>query len=165
MHGFNATSDYHRIHAPVDGKVVNARIISAQHYALIESKEAKTDGTSLGDCNIDGKRTLRERRVFCTPNEPGYQFVQVRGLVLLGTKIGMVAVLPVGIAVVSSVILTAEEGITLRKGEELGYFQFGGSDIVIMFEAQCKAQLSAEVGEHYKMGVQMGTAQVVLRLY
>lgn len=70
----------------------------------------------------------------------------------------MVAVLPVGMAVVSSVILTAEEGFTLRKGEELGYFQFGGSDIVVMFEAKPKVKLDAEAGVYYKMGVQIGTA-------
>lgn len=71
----------------------------------------------------------------------------------------MVAVLPVGMAVVSSIILTAEKGVTLRKGEELGYFQFGGSDIVVMFESNRKNRLDAGAGVHYKMGVQIGSVQ------
>ena len=105
------------------------------------------------------EKALHKRRVFYMPNHPGYQFVQGRGLVVLETEIGMVAILPVGMAVISSVILTAEEGITLRKGEELGYFQFGGSDIVVMFEAKSKVELTAKAGMHYKMGVQIGSAQ------
>lgn len=158
MHGFISESDYHRVHAPVGGKVIEARVISGQHYALIETMDLETETDALN--SKDGKKkTLRKRRVFCTPNEPGYQFIQSRGLVVLETNIGMVAVLPVGMAVVSSVILTAEKGVTLRKGEELGYFQFGGSDIVVMFESKRKIRLHAEAGVHYKMGVQIGHVQ------
>lgn len=50
-------------------------------------------------------------------------------------------------------------GVTLRKGEELGYFQFGGSDVIVMFEAKAKVRLDAVVGMHYSMGVQIGEAQ------
>ena len=64
-----------------------------------------------------------------------------------------------GAAVVSSFILTAEEGFTLRQGEEIGYFQFGGSNVVVMFESKRKIKIDALVGEHYKMGVQMGSVQ------
>ena len=71
----------------------------------------------------------------------------------------MVAVLPVGVTVVSSVILTAEEGVTLRKGDEIGYFQFGGSDFVVMFESKRRIKFDAKVGMHYKMGVQIGNVQ------
>ena len=160
MHGFISESDYHRFHTPVGGKVVEARVVSGQHYALIDIMDLETEMNASNGGNMDGKKKiLRKRRVFCTPNEPGYQFVQRRGLVVLETKIGMVAVLAVGMSVVSSVILTAEEGVTLRKGEELGYFQFGGSDIVLMFESKGKVNLMAEVGVHYKMGVQIGNVE------
>ena len=160
MHGYNATSDYHRIHAPVGGKVVEARVMSGQHYALIEAVELELVQCDSNEHFLDEKKkTLHKRRVFHTPNDPGYQFVQGRGLVVLDTDIGLVVILPVGMAVVSSVILTAEEGVTLRKGEELGYFQFGGSDIVVMFEAKSKVRLDAVVGVHYKMGVQIGKVQ------
>ena len=106
------------------------------------------------------KKTLHKRRVVYTPNDPWYQFVQGRGLAVLETEIGMVAILPVSMALVSSVFLTAEEGVTLRKGEELGYFQVGGSDIVVMFEAKSKVELDAKAGTHYKMGAPIGSAQV-----
>ena len=152
IHGFVSESDYHRVHAPIGGKVVEARVMSGQHYALIEIMDLET-------ATNRSSKTLRKRRVFYTPNEPGYQFVQGRGLVVLETKVGLIAVLPVGMSVVSSVILTAEEGITLRKGEELGYFQFGGSDVVVMFESKQNVKLAAKAGVHFKMGDPIGTVQ------
>ena len=48
---------------------------------------------------------------------------------------------PIGMAQLSSVVLTAEVGVTLRNGEELGYFQFGGSDFVMA--ASARAMCSA----------------------
>ena len=76
--------------------------------------ETETDA-SIG-CDVDGKKKiLRKRRVFCTPNEPGYQFVQGRELVVLETKIGLVAVLPVGMSVVSSVIFDGRRGCYIAQ--------------------------------------------------
>ena len=57
------------------------------------------------------------------------------------------AILPVGMAQVSSVVLTAKVGVTPRKVEEVSYFQFGGSDCVLMFQRGVRVQ--AEVRRHY----------------
>ena len=160
IHGWLGQSDYHCIHAPVGGKVVEAQVMSGQHYALIETINLEIEANGSTESSINGKRkTLRKRRVFCTLNKPGYQFVQGRGLVVLETEIGMVGVLPVSVAVVFSVILTAEEGFTLRTSEKIGYFQLGGSDVVVMFESKRKIKIDAKVGVHYKMGVQIGSVQ------
>ena len=97
-------------------------------------------------------------RQYNAPDSPGYQFLQARGLIVLETTIGLVAVLPIGMAQVSSVVITAEVGKTLRKGEELSYFQFGGSDIVLVFEQQSNVSLTAQVGVHYKVGTRIGMA-------
>lgn len=59
-------------------------------------------------------------------------------------------------------ILTAEEGVTVRKGEELSYFQFGGSDIVLLFECASNVSFTAQLGVHYKMGARIGQAFPVL---
>jgi len=58
----------------------------------------------------------------------GYQFTQARGLIVIDSPVGLVAVLPIGMGQVSSVNLTAQVGAHLAKGEEFGYFAFGGSD-------------------------------------
>ena len=70
---------------------------------------------------------------------------------------GLVAVLPIGMAQVSSVNLTAEVGAALVKGEEFGFFSFGGSDIVTLFEAG-KVTFDAMVGTHYNQGRAIGRA-------
>ena len=70
---------------------------------------------------------------------------------------GMVAVLPIGMAQVSSVNLTAEPGAELFKGEEFGFFAFGGSDIVMLFESD-KVVLEAKIGTHYNQGRRIGRA-------
>jgi len=61
-----------------------------------------------------------------------------------------------GMAQVSSVVMTAEVGQTLHKGEELGYFQFGGSDFVMVFERSSNVQLSCQAGIHYNQGTWIG---------
>ncbi len=47
----------------------------------------------------------------------------------------MVVMVPVGMSQVASVVLTASADNSLAKGEEFGYFQFGGSDMILIFEA------------------------------
>lgn len=88
----------------------------------------------------------------------GYQFVQTRGLIVIDSPIGLVACLPMGMAQVSSVVITAEEGVTLRKGEELGYFQFGGSDFVLVFERASNVDLTWQPGVHKQQGMAIGQA-------
>jgi phosphatidylserine decarboxylase len=81
---------------------------------------------------------------------------------MIYTPIGLVAVIPVGMSLVSSVVLTAELGVTLRKGEELAYFQFGGSDIVLLFQSRSNVSLRAQFGMHYKVGTAIGKAYPVV---
>ncbi|KAL4988094.1 phosphatidylserine decarboxylase-domain-containing protein [Aspergillus falconensis] len=143
LHAFLNVDDYHRLHTPVAGTVVEARTIQGHSYMQVEA--APVHG-------INGEMNMQ----LTIPNEAGYQFCQSRGLVIIDTGLGLVAVLPVGMAIVSSVILTAEIGAELHKGEELGYFQFGGSDVVLMFESKLDVRISMEEGRHYRMGREIG---------
>ena len=52
MHGGLAESDYHRIHAPIGGKVEEARVISGQHYALIETMDLEAEANGSEDSSI-----------------------------------------------------------------------------------------------------------------
>ncbi len=87
----------------------------------------------------------------------GYQFTQDRGLIVLDSPLGLIAVLPIGMAQVSSVNLTVKEGARVTKGDEFGYFAFGGSDMIMLFEAG-KIRLDARIGTHYNQGKQIGHA-------
>ena len=150
MHALLNPTDYHREHAPVGGTVLESRVIRGQVYLEVVVE------TVPGD--LGGGHRLKPVRRFDPHDNAGFQFSQARGLIVLDSPIGLVAVLPIGMSVVSSVILTAEVGVTLRKGEELSYFQFGGSDIVVLFEAKSNVSFTAQPGVHYKMGTKIAQA-------
>ncbi|KZV79432.1 hypothetical protein EXIGLDRAFT_782348 [Exidia glandulosa HHB12029] len=52
----------------------------------------------------------------------------------------------------SSVKLSVKEGDELRKGQEISYFQLGGSDIVMIFQKDAKVEFKQKRGCHYKVG-------------
>ncbi|KAK0099301.1 hypothetical protein ONS95_006334 [Cadophora gregata] len=167
IHSFLGPADYHRQHAPIGGKVLEARVIQGQVYLEVNPKRDDDGRLTLSPQRklhntVDHKNVTAPLGVeFDAPDNPGYQFVQTRGLLVLDTAIGLVAVLPMGMAQVSSVNITAEVGVTLRKGEEISYFQFGGSDIVLVFEAKSNVSITAQVGTHYKVGNRIAQAYPV----
>ncbi|MDQ2758520.1 MAG: phosphatidylserine decarboxylase [Actinomycetota bacterium] len=112
---------YHRFHLPVSGRVEEAFVIQGtvvMQVDLVEHELVSSDATTTG-----------------------FEFSQTRGVLTIDTTgssggdLGIVAVVPVGMAHVGSVVLTAVPGTDLDKGDEFGYFQFGGSDIIILFQA------------------------------
>lgn len=153
-HSFLNTQDYHRQHAPVGGTVVEARNIQGTAYMQVEA--VPVEGVASGKHEVVGKREFR------IVDDPGYQFIQSRGLIIIDSPIGLVAVLPMGMGPVSSVVITAEVGRTLRKGEEISYFQFGGSDIVMVFEAKSNVSFTACPGVHYRYGTKLADAYPVI---
>jgi phosphatidylserine decarboxylase precursor len=143
-HSFLNTTDYHRWHTPVPGKVVEARVIQGQAFLDVEA--------------IPGVVGGKKGNVLNCLDQTGYQFVQTRGLAVLDSPIGLVACIPMGMAQVSSVVMTAETGRELRKGEELGYFAFGGSDFVMVFEQRSNVHLDWQPGVHLRQGMAIGKA-------
>lgn len=135
-HVFLSTTDYHRYHLPLGGVVREIRNVRGRVYLDVARSEEGGIVTHRGDT---------------------FQFEQERGLVVVDSPdAGLVAILPVGMSVISSVNLTPEVGAELRKGDELGYFLFGGSDIVLLFEED--VVLDAEVGTRYLQGQRIGAA-------
>jgi hypothetical protein len=68
---------------------------------------------------------------------------------------GLVALVPLGMTLISSVDLTPDMGSHLRKEHEFGYFRFGGSDIVMIFQDR-NVVLDAELGTKYLQGQRIG---------
>jgi len=86
----------------------------------------------------------------------GFQWRQERGIVVLATEnIGLVALVPVGMGLVGDVVLTPDVGANIHKGEEFGFFQFGGSDVIMIFQEDM-VEITAEVGLHYLQGQKIG---------
>ena len=52
------------------------------------------------------------------------------------------------------------EGKTLSKDEMFSYFQFGGSDCVMMFERKANVNFTAEVGIHYPLRSQYAISNI-----
>lgn len=188
-HSFLNTYDYHRLHTPVAGKVIEARFIPGQTYLEVELKQ---QGALMP--NGDLANAVIPKRYLDADDPTGYQFVQCRGLIVIQTEnLGKVAVLPMGMAQVSSVVFTGpaphhtpftltnseketlsyseqvnlindkiakqvEEGWELTKGDMFSYFQFGGSDCVVVFERKANVNITAQVGVHYPIRSQYGVA-------
>lgn len=114
---FLSAYNYHRWHAPVAGTVVETYHIPGTYYA-----EAPSEGIDpAGPNNSQGFLTA----------------VATRAVIVIDTGVkglGRVAGLFVGMAEVSSCQVTVRPGQVLRKGDELGYFQFGGSTHCLVFE-------------------------------
>jgi phosphatidylserine decarboxylase len=148
MHSFLGPQDYHRFHAPVRGTVLECRAIQAEVYL---------DVAITPDPNKDKKEG--HTGILEAGDGTGYQFYQTRGLIVFDSPIGLVAVLPIGMAQVSSVNMTAQVGAYLNKGEEFGYFQFGGSDIIVLFQEDSGVEVTAAPNIHTNVG--MCIAQVL----
>ena len=113
--------DYHRFHAPCDGRVLECRIIQGIHVG---------GGVIIWD---EAQHRYRYEQLGVTD----FQMLETRGVLVLDTPdFGKVAIIPVGVQQVSSVVWDArvQVGAELHQGDELGCFLFGGSDVVLLFE-------------------------------
>jgi len=134
-HSFLNVDDYHRYHVPVAGEIKEVRRIEGRVYLNLSRKS-------------DGSLQIMDGDT--------YQYNQERGLIVIDSpEVGLVAVLPIGMGAVSSVNLTPEVGARLRKGDEFGFFMFGGSDIVMLFQSR-RVVINAKVGTKYLQGQRIG---------
>ncbi|PHH75616.1 hypothetical protein CDD80_2230 [Ophiocordyceps camponoti-rufipedis] len=160
MHSFLSSKDYHREHAAVGGKVLEVKNIQGQVYLEVNADPTSRKGDGLVPIRplpLPGHGRRRSPREIIPPNRAGYQWCQTRGLIVIDAgDVGLVAILPIGMAQVSSVVMTATVGSTLAKGEEISYFQFGGSDIVVVFEKKVEFEKGI-VGKHNKVGEKIAT--------
>ncbi|MBR4755016.1 MAG: phosphatidylserine decarboxylase [Lachnospiraceae bacterium] len=149
-HTFLDVNDYHRYHFPIDGTVKEIRKIPGKNAA---------GGITVW--NPETKRYVLEDAV------PGWQMIETRDCIILETRdFGYVAILPIGMSQICS--CNWEESIKVgdqvKRGDPMGYFLFGGSDIVMVFQSGVKAQLVCpenETKDGYKH-VLMGEAYMKL---
>lgn len=122
-HTYLNICDYHRYHFPVGGKILEMRKIS---------------GINGGGIITEWDEKTKQYVYF---NEVGFQMIETRDcLILENEKFGLVAILPVGMSQVCSCNWSKglKVGKTVKKGDEMGYFMFGGSDVVMIFQKGIK---------------------------
>lgn len=103
-----APQDYHRFHIPVDGRMGEPKLIEGEYYTV--NPMAIRSALDVYGENI---------RV-CVPIDTLCH--------------GRVMVICVGAMMVGSTIITRKAGEQVRRAEELGYFKFGGSTLLVLFE-------------------------------
>ena len=103
-----APPDYHRYHFPVSG--------------MTSSSNHKIDG----DYYSVNPLALRKKAEIFWLNKREYGVIQT-------PLFGNVVMVEVGATMVGSMIQTYS-GTTVKKGQEKGYFKFGGSTVVLLFE-------------------------------
>ncbi|BBG96066.1 phosphatidylserine decarboxylase 2 [Prunus dulcis] len=104
-----APQDYHRFHFPVSGTIQQFVHIPGCLYTVnpiaVNSKY----------CNVftENKRVVS---------------------ILSTAEFGKVAFVAIGATMVGSITFSKKEGDHVKKGEEFGYFSFGGSTVICVFE-------------------------------
>eukprot|EP01090_Pellita_catalonica_P011421 TRINITY_DN2307_c0_g1_i1.p1 TRINITY_DN2307_c0_g1~~TRINITY_DN2307_c0_g1_i1.p1 ORF type:complete len:531 (-),score=72.88 TRINITY_DN2307_c0_g1_i1:26-1420(-) len=104
-----APQDYHRYHHPVQGIVGKTTEIDGNYYT------------------VNPAAVKRKVNVF---GENIRNVTQIE----LGKDRGTMAYVCIGATMVGSICLTDSVGWSVEKGEEHGYFKFGGSTIVLVFQ-------------------------------
>jgi phosphatidylserine decarboxylase len=103
-----APQDYHRFHVPVDGRIGEIRDVKGEYYTV--NPQAIRSALDVYGENV---------RKIVPIDSPQF---------------GRVMVVCIGAMMVGSIKTTVEEGQDVKRGQELGYFAFGGSTIVVLFE-------------------------------
>ncbi|KAK7042929.1 phosphatidylserine decarboxylase [Paramarasmius palmivorus] len=103
-----APQDYHRFHSPVDGTIGPMTYIAGEYYTV----------------NPQAIRTALD-----VYGENARKIVPIDS-----PQFGRVMAVCIGAMMVGTIQTTVEEGQFVKRGDEFGYFAFGGSTIVILFE-------------------------------
>jgi phosphatidylserine decarboxylase len=123
-----APNDYHRFHFPYDGCASKNHEIKGRYYSV--SPYALRQGFT---------------KVFCENK---------REYVLLNTaKKGEILLSPVGATMVGTIIETYTPNSDLKKGDEMGYFAFGGSSVVMLID-KTHFKIDTDILENTKKGIE-----------
>lgn len=121
-----APTDYHRFHAPVAGQIEGYKHISGDYYS------------------VSPLALHAQPQLFCL-NERSYHQ-------LYNPQLGHFVMAEVGATFVGSIVQSFA-GQSLQKGEEKGYFKFGGSTVVLIF-APGAVQYDKDLLENSQAGME-----------
>lgn len=119
-----APNDYHRFHFPYKGEVSETKTIKGAYFSV--SPYALAGNFAKVFCE--------NKREFCLLNTPD------KGEIILA---------PVGATMVGSIIQTYKDNSQVEKGDEMGYFAFGGSTVVILANKD-QLKIDADILENTK---------------
>ena len=115
---FLSALSYHRWHSPVTGTVKNSYVVDGTYFSEplfedFQSTAVEGDKHGAGETDSNGECTSQEY----------ISAVATRGIMFIeadNKKIGLIAVLAVGMTEVSTCEITVKEGDKVKKGDQLG---------------------------------------------
>lgn len=125
-----APNDYHRYHFPFDGTPSKMTKIKGDYFSV--SPYALASNFT---------------KVFC---ENKREYCQ-----LTTQEKGEILIAPVGATMVGSIIETYTPNLPIKKGEEMGYFAFGGSTIVLLVD-KSKIKIDKDILTNTKNRIETG---------
>ncbi len=122
-----APADYHRYHLPVSGQVGKTKEIIGDYYSV--SPYAVKHNINI---YFENKRSITE---------------------INSVNMGDMLMVEVGATMVGSIIQNKNESYEGKKGDEKGYFKFGGSTIILVFEKN-RVNIDKDIIENTKNGLE-----------
>ena len=114
---FLSAYNYHRWHAPVSGTILDAYLVNGTYYSNATSEGLDPAGPNDSQGYITAVAARAVLIIQC--DDPTLKHV---------------ACVFVGMAEVSSCVIERKIGEHVQKGDELGYFQYGGSTHCLIFQ-------------------------------
>jgi len=140
---FLSAFKYHRWNSPVAGKVVKAYVKEGTYYSATQSEGMDQGSPDQSQGYI--AHTAARALIYIQADDPA---------------IGLMCVIPIGMSEVSSCIISPQilkdldeknESI-VKKGSELGYFQFGGSTHCLVFQKDVINEFTVKKDETIQVG-------------
>lgn len=122
-----APQDYHRFHSPCDATIGKPIYVDGQYYT-VNPMAVRSSLDVFGE-NV---------RMILPMESPEF---------------GPLLLIPVGAMMVGSIVLDREEGEFVKRGEEMGYFKFGGSTIVVVIPTKSIA-LDSDLSKNSADGIE-----------
>lgn len=122
-----APIDYHRFHFPADGEISESKLIDGVYYS------------------VSTHAIKKNFRILCE-NKREYSILKTE-------KFGDIAMFEVGATMVGGIKQSYKSNSYVKKGEEKGYFYFGGSTCVLVFE-RGKLKIDEDLLENTKKGIE-----------
>ncbi|GLI58005.1 phosphatidylserine decarboxylase proenzyme [Propionigenium maris DSM 9537] len=122
-----APVDYHRFHFPIDGVVGSSKLIEGDYYS------------------VSPHAIRRNFRIYC---ENKREYAELKN-----EKFGDVILSEIGATMVGGIEQTYRAGTRVGKGEEKGYFYFGGSSCILLFQKD-RIKLDEDLLKNTKKGIE-----------
>ena len=122
-----APIDYHRFHFPADGNISESKLVDGVYYS------------------VSTHAIKKNFRILCE-NKREYSILKTE-------KFGDIAMFEVGATMVGGIKQSYLPNSDVKKGEEKGYFYFGGSTCVLVFE-KGKVVIDRDLVENTEKGIE-----------